>query len=282
MNGKNANEHITDFKLERYLLNELDAAEMEQIKRAAQSDESLRARLETLERSNREILEKYPSDWMGQRIREKLGVRTQAPAKTRRGWDFRVPRLVLVPVGVLAVAVLMIFALPSLLPSGDPTGYEITRFKGSDQQLRIHRQTAEGSEELKNGDAASEKDMILIQYQVNEETFGSILSVDGWGTISTHLPAEDKQAMQIKPAQLHTLEYAYELDDAPRWEILFFVTAPTPFQVDEVIQALKKSIFVKQPKEVAGVNEDILEALDLPNSCQVTTFTLLKDSHHEN
>ena len=59
---------MTDWKLERFRLNELPEEEMKAVQRALDEDPDLRARLEALEGSDREIHESYPADWMARQV----------------------------------------------------------------------------------------------------------------------------------------------------------------------------------------------------------------------
>jgi hypothetical protein len=274
---------IPDWKLERFLLGELGEADMRQIQEVLESDPSLQARLDALQQSNREIHEKYPPGWMSNRIRDKLAEATpqprSAPARARRAWG--IPRTVLVPAAVVAALALFIFVSPELLPTGGPTT-EVARFKGTGLQLSLYRKTDGGSEQLSDGDVAREGDLILLQYKADEQVYGAIVSVDGRGTVTTHLPAEGKRAEQIEPVHAHLMSYAYELDDAPRWEVFFFVTSSSPFQVDTVTAALEASPMVKTPRAVEAIGEEFLRSLVFPDDYRVTAFTLRKgESRHE-
>ena len=60
-----------DWKLERYVLGELPPEEMDKIRQAAQDNPALRARLDALNASDREILDRYPTGWATRQIREK-------------------------------------------------------------------------------------------------------------------------------------------------------------------------------------------------------------------
>jgi len=274
---------IPDWKCERYLLNELDDGEMERIRRAAETDEALRARLGALRKSNREILEKYPAGWMGRRIEEKLGDGRTAPAARPRVRRGRFPRLILVPAGLLAVAAFSIFVLPGLLPTGDQVpGAGITRIKGPGSQLRLYKKVVTGSRLLKSGDTAAPHDLILLQYQTEARGYGAIVSVDGRGKITTHLPARGTQAASIEPGRSHLLEYSYELDDAPLWEIFFFVTSAAPFRIASVVEALENSPFVTNPPGVDATAGNSLTAPDLPEDFHINHFVLIKDTPHEN
>jgi hypothetical protein len=267
---------IPDWKCERFVLNELDEAEMDEIRRAADDDERLRARLEALEHSNREILAEYPPGWMGGQIRERLESRAARP-----DWRFRFPRTTLVPAGLVAVVAVAVFVLPNLIPTGDPTGPEVTRIKGLSPQFRLYRKTESGSEQLEDGDLAAEHDLILLQYQTDDQGHGVILSVDGRGVITRHLPESGSQAAELELRRSRLLSYAYELDDAPGWEVFAFVTSSSAFPINSVVRAIEESLSFSRIDSVTGTYLEAPQSLGLPEGFRVSTFTLIKDSRHE-
>ena len=84
MSSQDKYERYPDWKLERFLLGELDPDEMEMIRREIEKDPDLENRLEAFRQSDKEILERYPAQMMEQRIRAK--VRKSGPS----GADYRV------------------------------------------------------------------------------------------------------------------------------------------------------------------------------------------------
>lgn len=271
MNEKNGNTKIADWKLERFLLGELEESEMEEIRLAVEADEALRARLDALERSNREILERYPAEAIANEIRGRLG-RRAAAADRQRGRGFR---RALVPAALVAVIALAVFVLPDLIMT--PT----ERLKGPSEQLRLHRKTAKGSEELQSGARARENDQVLLQYQTQEYGYGTILSVDGWGKITMHLPQSGDRAAELEVGRSHLLGYAYELDAAPRWEVFYFVTSAAPFATESVVRAIEDTLSSSPRDSVSGAYNVSPPSLELPDGFHVARFVLIKDSPDE-
>ena len=222
---------VPDIRLERYLLEELPAAEMQEMTQRLESDPSLAARLDALRRSNAEILEQHPARVVGRQIESRVARRG---FKTT-GW----PRWWPAPAAALAALLLL-----SVLPQGiwetetSPTvGSE--RVKGLEPRLLLYRKTAVGSEELEDGADLEEGDLIRVAYQSVGRPFGMILSVDGRGTVTLHLPQRGTQASRLESDGRVLLDFAYELDDAPRWERFYFVTGDAPFSVDTVVEAAR-------------------------------------------
>jgi hypothetical protein len=139
-----------------------------------------------------------------------------------------------------AVIVLMVLPLGSFWPTAIEEPVSTERVKGLEPHLRLYRKTVEGSEALEDGTAAKEGDLIRVGYRVIESRFGVILSVDGRGSVTLHLPQNGDRARPLKTDELVLLDVAYELDDAPRWERFYFITGTTSFDVAPVVKAARQ------------------------------------------
>ncbi|MFP2928788.1 hypothetical protein ACLESO_27045 [Pyxidicoccus sp. 3LG] len=145
----------------------------------------------------------------------------------------------------LATVALFVLALPSEQDgvgeggstSGDPV--EVTRIKGLEPQLVVHRQAAAGPERLTEGAPAAAGDVVQLAYVAAGRTHGVILSVDGRGAVTVHAPDVGTQAAALAPSGTHSLPRAYELDDAPGFERFFFVASEAPFDVEPVLAAAR-------------------------------------------
>ena len=87
------------------------------------------------------------------------------------------------------------------------------------------------------GAAARENDVVQLAYQAAGRHFGAIVSIDGRGVVTRHLPAAGPLASPLKSGAAFALPQAYRLDDAPGFERFYFVTADQPFAVDLVLTA---------------------------------------------
>lgn len=275
MSSQEKFDRIPDWRLERFLLGELDPGEMEIIRQEIEKDHSLKHRLQALRQSDREILERYPASMMDRRIREKL----KKPGVPGAGFRTLI-RSKLWPVPAIpALAVLILLAiLPSLFPPAidetrDAGGDRAIRLKGTGAQLHLYRKTDSGSEGLENGSLARENDLILVQYQAAGRAYGVILSIDGRGTVSRHFPREGEKAGKLERQGPVSLDFAYELDDAPRWEIFYFITSDSPFEVDSVMRAVRGKA-VEMTDSESGM-------LDLPDRFEQYLFTLRKEENDD-
>jgi hypothetical protein len=97
--------------------------------------------------------------------------------------------------------------------------------------LSIYRRTAAGSERLADGDLVHAGDLLRVGYVSGGRPFGLILSIDGRGAVTMHLPPAGDRAVALQPGSNILLDAAYELDDAPRIERFYFVTGNDAFAV---------------------------------------------------
>jgi hypothetical protein len=264
MNSETTQE-IPDWKLERYALGELPEEELADIRRALEADDALRQRLEALERSDQEIRDRYSSGWMSHQIRRKLGVQVEAGSESKRSVLSGLRPLV----PVAAAIVVALVALPSFWP--DDEAPEEIRIKG-DAALVLSRKTETGSERLDEGALARKGDLVLVQYQAAGREFGVILSIDGVGVITRHLPIEGRRAIKLQQGGAVSVGFAYELDDAPHWEKFYFITSDSPFEVDLVMQAARAAV-----KDTTAIDV----SLDLPDDFKQSVFVLKKDPNDE-
>jgi len=90
--------------------------------------------------------------------------------------------------------VLAVLVGPPLLGPGDGPG---DRVKGLEPTLLLFRKTPEGSEPLKDGAAARAGDLIRIGYRAAGQRWGVIVSVDGRGVVTRHLPRERARTLRV-------------------------------------------------------------------------------------
>jgi len=242
MNRETRQAPVADIKLERYVLGELPEAEMAQLSRLLEEDAALRARLDALERSDLEIRERYPASQMAGLVRARLWeARRREPAASKAG----VLRLWPAVASLAAAALLVLTVLPEGFFTGPGADVplateEVVRIKGLPPQVQLFRKTEDGSERLADGARARAGDLIRVAYQAAGRPFGVIVSLDGRGAATLHLPQEGQQAARLGSSGSVLLDFAYELDDAPRWERFYFVTGETDFAVAPVLEAVAR------------------------------------------
>jgi hypothetical protein len=165
--------------------------------------------------------------------------------------------------GALTATVL---AIVVALPHAPGQSSEIGRIKGSvAPALAVYRRTAAGSERLADGDVARGGDLLRLGYASAGRKYGLILSIDGTGTVTLHLPPSGDRAVPLGQGSLVLLNSSYELDDAPRIERFYFVTGERAFDARPIVAAAKS----------AGPAPD---ALSLPAGLDQVTFAIRKEA----
>ena len=237
----NNRKEIPDWQLERYLLRELPPGLEDELKRRLAEDESARARLAALEKSNREILSEYPPGVMSEKIekryREKYEKQEQQTIVTRK----RKVRSFAYALSAAAIILALLIPLRSVIRQGQNGGIpgEI-RMKGAKTPLIVYRKTGDQITRLQNGEKARENDILQLSYVAVGKKYGVIYSIDGRGVVTLHYPdAGYGTAPELDQSGETYLGYAYELDDAPLFERFFFVTSNEPFDIKVVEKAVK-------------------------------------------
>ncbi|NOK18212.1 ActD-like protein, partial [Corallococcus carmarthensis] len=200
--------------------------------------------------------------------------RAEAPP-SRPSWRF-LPALV--PV-LAAATVVVLVSRPGAQEARDPwsatgTGgtpgvLEPTRSKGLQPRLDVHRQVATRTERLTDGAPAQAGDVVQLSYTAAGHAHGVILSVDGRGTVTPHLPALGDTSVPLERSGAHLLPRAYELDDAPGFERFFLITADAPFELEGVMAAAR--VLATSPEARTA-------PLTLPAGLGQTSFLLEKPS----
>jgi hypothetical protein len=227
VNEERSGPPITDWQLERFRLDELTAEDREAVKRALDENPHLRERLDELERSDKEIVAQHPPRVIGASIRARI--LRDRPAPSRR----------VVWAGMFAVAVMSLVLLRPW-PSQAPLQDDETRVKGLTTRLLVFRQGATTPEPLENGATVRPRDVVQVAYQVTDKRYGAIVSVDGRGVITRHLPRNGAHAVELTAGAPVPLPEAYELDDAPEYERFHLVTSTRPFALDVVLPAARR------------------------------------------
>jgi anti-sigma factor RsiW len=223
-------ENAVAWQIERYLQGELSADE----RAALERDPHLRARVAALQSSNEAILELHPPAAFAAAVR---AAARSADARAIR--TLGRPRLLAVAtLGTGAVAAVLWLAPRSPAPVAPR---DVTRVKGLTPQVVLYRRAAAGIERLPTGSVARERDLLQIAYQAAGRRHGVIVSIDGRGTVTRHLPATGPSAAPLTAGAAVPLQEAYELDDAPGFERFYLVAADEPFAVEVVVDAIRRA-----------------------------------------
>jgi hypothetical protein len=197
-------------------------------------EERLRELLDHVQREDEEILRAHPVARVSAHIRSRASA--QKPAQPRWAW-LAAP---------LAAGLLALVAVPMLQTptEGEPVEeLDIVRSKGAPARLLVFRQTPSGAEKLSPNAVTRAGDRLQLHYVTGTRGYGVIVSLDGRGVVTPHLPLADKGAAPLAAGEESLLQ-SYELDDAPGFERFFFVTSSAPFSramVEDAARALSQS-----------------------------------------
>jgi anti-sigma factor RsiW len=254
--GVTADVRVSDLTLERYRLGDLPADDTAALEGRVATDAGLRSRLDALAQSDAEIQAQYSPEWMAQAVAARAamaGRRRHTPAIFKPRWV------------ALAGAAGVMLALLIWMPQPPDE-----RVKGEAASLIVYRRVETGSELLSDGDNARRGDIVRVAYRAANPCFGVIVSIDGRGTVTRHLPQEGAVAAQMQAGEVMPLDTAYELDDAPKWERFFLVTGDRAFEVEAVMEAVRRA--------AASIASEPPDVLLLPDGLRQSSFLLRKGS----
>jgi hypothetical protein len=252
---------VPDLYLERYRLGELPEDERDRIERLLVLDPELRDRLEALQASDAEVARDYPAPLMDERIRararaEGVSRRTAASGKGSGGWmtALAAARRAWVMPALAAAAVVLAVGVGVVRPPAPDDGILL---KGGAAELVVYRKTAAG-------------DLVRVGYRAAGQPYGAILSTDGNGNVTLHMPRSGGRATSLAPGATVLLDFSYELDDAPRWERFYLVTGDEPFPLEPVRRAARAVATAGSPGAPPP--------LPLDGELDQSVFTLSKES----
>jgi hypothetical protein len=200
---------VPDWKIERYLLGELPEAEMQALNNL--ENDELRLQIEQLKNSNEKLLAKYP-------YKRKFTVLSNVNLR-------------------LAAIFLLCASVFIAMLSNEDIYEDGTRVKGLKTDLEIWRKTSEQTEQLADNSEAKAGDLLQIRYSTLEP-YGALFSLDGNGVLTVHLAGKNGKAASLEAGKIISLENAYELDNAPKFETFYLITANKEFELAPVVEKL--------------------------------------------
>lgn len=254
---------ISDVCLERFVLGELPDNEVKEIEQMIQNDDSVKKRIDDIKFSNREFIDKYPVEMFSNIVNNRIKQNSKSK-KTKKSSFFLIKTLVPVLSSIILVSVFM-FNKINLNKAGD----NYIGIKGNSQEVFIFKKYDQQNLMLEKDSVVYQNDLIQLKYRSVENNYGIILSVDGNLNITRHFPASDlsEETLLIK-GETVPLENSYLLDNAPEFEIFYFITNKNP--IDILYIENRFNTYVKTERDLLHSN------FKLTKSYSVTTFPLLK------
>lgn len=264
---------LPDWLVERAALDEVGLASRERIARTAPQE--LADRVAALHADSAAELAHHPAGPAVAQIEARAAAARRADTRRRRRSYLAAATSAAAAVVVVGLAI----HRPSAAPApGRSAELEDGRAKGGPRapKLLAFRQVGAQAEQLAPDAIVRAGDVIQLQFSAGGQRYGVIASLDGAGVVTLHYPlSEDAppQATAVPPQA--TLPRAYALDDAPRFERFFIITANGPLDVQQTLAALR-SLGQRDDSDTA--------ALELPAGLRQSSLRLRKPdrtSNHE-
>jgi hypothetical protein len=223
-------ESPTRLEIERWLLGELTDAERSRVESALSTEEQARLRREDGELRSALLARQSPAEFARR-------VRARRPARRSAMW-------IAAPALTAAAALVAVLQSAPAEQSGTPPSVVDEapgeRSKGLRPQIHVYRRTERDVEELHEGATVHPHDLLQLGYVGAGRRFGALISIDGAGAVTTHLPSSGSVATALAHHGEQLLPSAYELDAAPRFERFLFVTADEPFDLAPLLDVARK------------------------------------------
>jgi len=263
---------VSAFLLERYRIGEVSYWEKRRVAKALAQDPALAAELAEMDRADVDFRERFPPQ------------RFFSQGHKAQRLHIRHSRRIPPPVwGICAAALVLAAALPLLILRDARSPVFSDRIKGGSDngrsvELGVYLRNAAGNDVMLPDQAAvSEGNTVQLVYRipadVSGERHGVIFSVDGRSVVTLHYPYNPGQATSLVAGRAVPLDEAYTLDDAPDYEMFFFVVGDRPLEPRSILRTAEQLA-----QRIAGNPQDALrQGIDAFKGYEVTMLTLRKN-----
>jgi len=276
--------HISTFLLERYHIGEVTDDEKLQVENALAHDANLAAALAELDNADRDFRQKFPQEKFFP-VGQKFSHTNTRQGARRINTPFVKARLRSPVVwGICAAAVVLIVTIPLLVMRNSSFNKLDDRMKGVSAdgntiELNVYLKANRTGEGIKLEDQAGIRagNTVQLAYRVpgddSVEKYGVIFSIDGRNSVTLHYPYSEMQSTRLVSGKPVALDEAYTLDDAPSYEIFFFVIDDKPMEVKDVLKTAQQlaSRIAKKPQDALSRGTSAFKKYELK------VFTLMKE-----
>jgi hypothetical protein len=247
---------IPDYLLELAAASELPAAERAALLDALEREPGGQDRLAALARQDVETLARIPPGPVAERVAQRA-----AHGRGRAAW-------LMLP-AVAAAALTLVYVGRNVTPRDALEPADVTRVKGLEPHLVVHREARGGEVRLASGATARSGDVLQLGYVAGGKRFGAIVSIDGRGAVTLHWPVAGDVAAELVAQREALLPRSFRLDDAPGFERFLLVTSDAPFHVPQVVQAARS---------LAGRPDASRAPLSVDSALTVSSTLILKET----
>ncbi|MCL2269823.1 MAG: hypothetical protein FWC24_00625 [Treponema sp.] len=236
--------HISALLLERYHIGEVTPEEKLHVENALARDAALAAALADMDRADKDFWDRFPQEKF---FPSSSGDRKPDARRFRLRRSRRIPPLAW---GLCAAAAVLIIAFPLFILRNSAQEDSGDRMKGTagenSAELSVYLKGSSAGKEVKLPDQAGIQagNTVQLIYRVQPESsgerYGVIFSVDGRASVTLHYPYKPGQSTKLVSGKAVPLDEAYTLDDAPEYEIFYFVVGDTPFEVGDVLNTAQQ------------------------------------------
>lgn len=266
--------YISQMTLELYHLDAASVKEQRMIEAALASDRELRLRYEALEESDRELRRRYSLESETAVVPEKGLLRRGVPQRGRL--------LSKRPVWGIGAAALLLCLFSSLYLLKKPSIIE-----WSDIPLEPGRARGEVKTELSlsvvipartrllfDQDQLKEGDTVEMEYSARPgDNYGVIFSINGNSKVTLHYPYTRQESPNLTVGRQIVLEQPYPLDNAPNFEIFYFVVSPNPLNTEMILKTAENLVAGARARDPLTVVTKITSAFE---GCEVQSITIRK------
>lgn len=237
---------VSDLLLERYLLHEVTADELKRVELLIGLDSDLARRVELMKIENQHFA--YKRLDLNKKA-NRLKVFSLSPYKSLSY--------------ALSICLLLIVGFKLSFFSN----HEDYRYKGHGGQLRVYQNLNGQIQSLEKSSSVRAGASIQLSYQVTNESYGLIFSIDGRGKLTILYPENGQQLGQLISGSEVVLPSAMLLDDAPDAEVFFLLRFEKDIPLAQVIERLRE---VKETGKLRTGD------FSIPSLIDVETFELKK------
>ena len=262
---------ISNFLLERYNIGDVTDEERVIVEKTLAQDDALAASLSELKQADLKFFQQFSKERF-------------FPARTRPVKTFSLRSVSKPVLGLCAAAMLLLVALPVLILRNSFSPEYGERVKGAltgsnsiELNIYVMGNSAGEAVKLENKAMIHEGNVIQLAYFINKNDtsniYGIIFSIDGRNHVTLHYPYNQRQDTVLVTGKDIPLDEAFRLDDAPKYEIFFFVAGDSPLNVGNIL-----NIAESLAQQIDGKdNEAESFAAAAFNEYELEVFTLLKE-----